>query len=257
MPQYIKKIRTSSGDLKIDYESLANLPKLGALAPKNKVGKTDLASDVLENYATLKQVDEKIAVVNNALDDISWNDLTDKPFGEVSTTGPFTITVDWNTFVPEVETSSADHWGYIKVSDATPTLDDFTNGLSYIKESTTTEMSYDEILANCNETNGNLFFYDIFIVAPTDNYYLDLGGWGDVTCPEKGIYFRQDTVTSLTINSYAITTIKQLDEKYIPIDATLTQVGVPADAKAVGDKFTTLETELKAYIDETFLGGEW
>lgn len=56
MPQYIKKIRTSSGDLKIDYEALANLPKLGALAPKNKVGKDDLANDALDGYATIDTI---------------------------------------------------------------------------------------------------------------------------------------------------------------------------------------------------------
>lgn len=43
----------------------------------------------------------------------------------------------------------------------------------------------------------------------------------------------------------------------VELDTTLTQEGKAADAKAVGDKFTTLETDLKIYIDETILGGAW
>lgn len=66
MPQYIKKIRTGAGDLQIDYEALANLPELGALAPKDKVENTDLASDVQEKLNKIDNLQANDIIVDES-----------------------------------------------------------------------------------------------------------------------------------------------------------------------------------------------
>jgi hypothetical protein len=86
---------------------------------------------------------------------------------------------------------------------------------------------------------------DAVIVAPEDNYLIDIPGWSYWRFPEKGLYVRKygswySGVAELTLHGCnifnATESIKTLDEKYIPVDTTLTQVGVPADAKTVGDR---------------------
>lgn len=84
MPQYIKKIRTGSGDLQIDYEALANLPELGKFAAKDSIETEDLSEEVLtfinDNInidttlaqegvaADAKTVGDKFAQIESALD---------------------------------------------------------------------------------------------------------------------------------------------------------------------------------------------
>lgn len=59
MADYIKKIRTESGDLQIDYTSLANLP-----TPDSTLAKSGY-------FADAKAVGDKITTVNNAINTLS------------------------------------------------------------------------------------------------------------------------------------------------------------------------------------------
>ena len=76
MPEnLIRKIRTSEGDLQIDYNALANLPDLGILSTKDEVAKNNLSSDV---QASLNKADESVSktYVDNAIGAIPTPDVS-------------------------------------------------------------------------------------------------------------------------------------------------------------------------------------
>ena len=53
----------------------------------------------------------------------------------------------------------------------------------------------------------------------------------------------------------------QVIQSVVTTDTSLTKSGFAADAKAVGEAITAQsnadKAEIKSYIDEVFLGGEW
>lgn len=145
----------------------------------------------------------------------SWNDLTDKPFGE-SATGGDTLTWDGNTDgkigVPEL--------GVYLVSNKPFSSNDVENGMKvtvYYK-SHNAEQSYElrdyEIYIN---PDGFITTEGVFSV-PYDNYVAtDLGG---IVFPSTGIYVINTGdiyVSSITIPGYTgFPAIKKLDAKYLP-----------------------------------------
>jgi hypothetical protein len=137
----------------------------------------------------------------------SWNDLTDRPFGETTTYGD-TLTWDGNTegleFVDLFEVAGA---VYYKISNAIPTVDDLANGVSV-------GMS----LGNVNTYPAGEFIPISDGVLSTDAmefFIVDESAVGvdieGIIFPESGVYvmFMADEgdavgvyVTSLTINNY-------------------------------------------------------
>ena len=64
MPEkLITKIRTSEGDLQIDYNALANKPNLGQVASLDEIGKTNLSEEIQE---ALDKTDTIEATANEA-----------------------------------------------------------------------------------------------------------------------------------------------------------------------------------------------
>jgi YD repeat-containing protein len=62
MPEkLIKKIRTSEGDLQIDYNALANLPELGQVSSLDEIGKDNLSAEVQE---TLNKIGTKASSID-------------------------------------------------------------------------------------------------------------------------------------------------------------------------------------------------
>lgn len=121
-----------------------------------------------------------------------------------------TLTVDLNTFVPKVvaDTSEPGSAGLVKVSDVVPTLDDFVNGgtITY-KHWQTGEMveetfSYDLISDMYDNFGCVTDSSSHFVVAPYDNFTVEIVGWATFTFPEKGVYFIGGCTASLTINGF-------------------------------------------------------
>ena len=154
----------------------------------------------------------------------SWNDLTDKPFGEIVEYGD-TLTLDKSFFEGNIVTDSSGY--YVKVSDATPTIDDFVNGcVLSVPNMGSLEIQYNEILEMYN--NVGVVTYEVFIVIPSDNFTIGEDEQ-TYTFPEKGFYFLYNPNNkidnaSFTIPGYkgfATTTVKQIEEKYLPIFDTV------------------------------------
>ena len=182
----------------------------------------------------------------------SWNDLTDKPFGEEATYGD-TLTWDGNT---DGLTNFQDY--LYKVSDLTPSLEDLKRGGVITTDNSSIE--------SVSFTEENLQSFGDIIQIIYDEYYLvhialtdnAMLGFNEETMEpyvlsEKGIYFHKENTNnahsdfntlSLEINDYTFetTTIKQIDNKYLePFETiggdTLTWDGNTDGRDIVGDMF--------------------
>lgn len=145
----------------------------------------------------------------------SWNDLTDKPFGETVVPGD-TLTWDGNTD-GLVAVWVDEGVGLCKVSDAVVTKDDCANDLSVTITGMTIPFPGEE--AQSYFADDGFMFAEYFAFVPADNYY-----WADadLTFPEAGVYFISDPemfVSELVIYDYTgftKTEIEKLDIKYLP-----------------------------------------
>lgn len=141
----------------------------------------------------------------------SWNDLTDKPFGE-SSTGGDTLTWDGNT------NGLVSNFGlFYKVSDAIVTIDDLANGFLFTSTySDGSTREYINPIEQITPMNGILFGQHVVFVSP-EGVGLDLGG---VTVDEVGVYLGRNSesyVSSVTISGYTgFPKVERMDEKYMP-----------------------------------------
>lgn len=141
----------------------------------------------------------------------SWNDLKDKPFGETTVKGD-TLTWDGNTdgLVSIVDT-------LFKVSDTVLNYDDFADGgfeVNGIHGVTSGNQSSLIVMQEFGSVMSVGHFYSFSESAVG----VDVSGGEGMIPPESGTYFTA-TMRSLTIpgyNGFETTTIKPLDEKYLP-----------------------------------------
>ena len=172
-------------------------------------------------------------IAGNAEHSHSWNDLTDKPFGE---TEGLEITWDGNTegleyVVIEGGLTEEMFRAFYLVSDETVSNDNLL-GMTYTREEVITvgEPSDPETLTGCIDEqtlqdwiNGGWITDDFvlgedYVIARKDN--CDVEG---IVFPKKGIYFQYVNQNSSDLDAYSYTSkllipgsIKQLDEKFIP-----------------------------------------
>jgi hypothetical protein len=147
----------------------------------------------------------------------SWNDLTDKPFGE---SYGDTLTWDGNTeghvFVDPIGDGMT--MVLVKVSDAIPTKQDFSAGAITENSngviSDNTAQSNIGVIQNSFTEDGFVFMME-YAVVPYDNYVFD-----GVALPEAGVYFvimGGVKTLSLTIPGYTgFPVVKTIDPKYLP-----------------------------------------
>lgn len=147
----------------------------------------------------------------------SWNDLTDKPFGEI---GGDTITWDGDT--TGLQTINGI---YFKVSDALVARADLAQGYTitiYDSDKGATEtiqLSDDAFVA---EENGA--GYALYAADPASGAFPIVILAGEGTPYDSGVYFLKGNaaglkqrVTSLTIPGFTgFPTVKKIDEKYLP-----------------------------------------
>lgn len=194
----------------------------------------------------------------------SWNDLTDKPFGETIVQGD-TMTWDGNTegrVVVDLTEQMGVPIRYVHISDTVPTLADFVNGsveTSLVDgELNTIELTSEEI---SSRHTGNAIALDSFSVVLVDNAMVDVDVLGiTIIFPKAGVYASEVDTSSLggmKVQSYSLqipgytgftkTEIKPIDTKYLPgavvlyADDGLTRLYSSADTSNESNRTTLAE----------------
>lgn len=168
-----------------------------------------MSIDIITLMASKNYTDKQIKKAGGGGGGVSsWNDLTDKPFGD-SSTGGDTLTWDGNT---EGLVNVLDM--LYKVSDAIVTIDDFANGWSCVMSDGRISSETAEYASEL--APGVVSALSMFCVAES-GVGVDLEG---LAFPESGIYFvKMDGIhtTSVTIPGYTgFPSTKKLDTKYLP-----------------------------------------
>jgi hypothetical protein len=191
------------------------------VTPKKKLLKVDTAAG-FDLVVTESDITPDI--------DITWGNLQDKPFGEITENLGDTITWDGNIDEGNDVVTNTGSIGtgtirYIKVASSVPTIDDIgSNPILKLIGDDGNEHAAEKIDI-FDEDNGIIrisYLFSFVVIVPTDNIE-----WADVLFPEKGVYFMQaftadgsvtTRCTSLTIPNYNFvnTTLKKIDEKYLP-----------------------------------------
>lgn len=153
----------------------------------------------------------------------SWNDLKDKPFGEISETGGDTVYYDGELREPYVDLGKG--MFLVKVSDAVPTVSDLEGKIITIL---TNELGVvTKFLVSLHSPLISVFddgciLIDFILIIPTDNYVLEDNG-DTLVFPNKGVYFYNIDdgydayISAMTIPDYTgFSEIKKIDSKYIP-----------------------------------------
>lgn len=153
----------------------------------------------------------------------SWNDLTDKPFGEATT---YSDTLTWDGDITGREYVEAVVNGanvrIVHISDTVPSNEEFAKGGQYILNGEAQTFTAADLLSS--DRGGSIRYGTLFCVfyVREDNTPLGASGFS-ATFPKKGIYFAtipsmDYAVTGLSINDYTFveTEIKKIDQKYLP-----------------------------------------
>lgn len=172
----------------------------------------------------------------------SWNDLTDKPFGETMSSGD---TFKWD---PEtdyenitVEVPITDTYRFCKVSDVVPSFDDVAGGYTY-EDGDGVGMggivSDDKGYINCGK----------FVIAYEENCSLPYYDYGIITLPETGIYipvgenlsYATHTITIPGFTGFPpVPVFKRMDEKYMPLltseDGQVWKLVVTPDGEVIAE----------------------
>lgn len=181
----------------------------------------------------------------------SWNDLTDKPFGEEGTGA--VIEWDGDTEGREMLSCPSENETFYKISDLTPSYEDLLGGnIDDINEWVDKTISSDNITLYDDVAVVGSSFAVFYKADVTVNHY----GY-EYTAPSTGIYGLWNEYYQLMKLSYGSVFVEQLDDKFIP--DTIQRVGdkqlvlassTPGSTKkfaiTVTDDGTLTATEIKA-----------
>lgn len=172
----------------------------------------------------------------------SWNDLTDKPFGETMSSGD---TFKWD---PETDYANitvkvpiTDTYRFCKVSDVVPSFDDVAGGYTY-EDGDGVGMggvvSDDRGYINCGK----------FVIACEENCSLPYYDYGVITLPETGIYipvgedlsYATHTITIPGFTGFPpVPVFKRMDEEYMPLmtseDGQVWKLAVTPDGEVIAE----------------------
>lgn len=174
---------------------------------------------------------------------VSWNDLTDKPFGGDETT------IEWDGVVTdEMRTNSFPIFGegtdsYAKISDFTPTYEELLSSEITMFEDDVTITAPNEESPDLKEYffagEGAVMFTEYFMVVYGTSFEMPFAPEMAFTAPEPGIYVNTDIAergSYVTRISYGST--KTIEPKYLPV--------IPAIPDATGE--TVSATEFNALL---------
>lgn len=169
---------------------------------------------------------------------VHWNDIEDRPFGEMPAGGD-TLYWDGNT-EGRLEVTAADRYGttrtYYKVSDAVPTWNDLLQGngseeVCLIKNGSSTlygGAQKEEMMAMIDDCLRVLGVAELYLVGEggkiaslieeivcvmEDNYTH-----GNFNFPEKGTYFSTNVDSLWLRGCTSFPSTKLMDKKYLPMD---------------------------------------
>ena len=147
----------------------------------------------------------------------SWNDLEDKPFGEISSNVGDTLV--WDGKPTDVFVENEKVYCY-KISDSVPSLEQLRTGEIQIRNKDTQEVATYP-LTQAVAGNENFATAEVFIVIYKEGCEV-----GSLVFQETGVYFAKAKegseinleILSLTIPDYdfGATTVKKIDPKYLP-----------------------------------------
>ena len=214
--------RISTGLWLIDYGSI--------------IGNTKILSVTIPGKETIKQLDSKF--LNPALQ-----------FGETTVKGD---TLTWDGQIGDHEVVDFYDSTACLIGAAKITEDDLRDGLTFTtSEGEIQSYAFELIKATIDAGGsafGGAFMDELFAIVPTDNLIIE-GDDGQIVFPKAGVYALftggfNNYLASLTIPGYTgfeTTTIKRLDEKYMPI---LTSPGGKKFKIAVNDDGTLTAAEI-------------
>ena len=195
-----------------------------------------------ENYAHSRfKIGDDVTVVTDLPFGVisSWNDLEDKPFGEVVGVSD---TITWDGVQGEDDIVNGGAYLH-RVTDCTPTKEDMAGSLCVIVaqgNETSKEITADEWISE----SENAYYLEggSVMVALADNVTIS-----GALLPKKGVYFSAAShdgniiyyIKSITTPNYEFTTtvVKKIDPKYLP-EATLTAPNGTKYTLAVADDGT-------------------
>lgn len=157
---------------------------------------------------------------------VSWNDLTDKPFGEETAlvSEPIHIVWDGDTSGTSVKFFEGEDVGLYKVSDIVLTNEQIRSA-KYVCKGDDYEMFCSDMFEYGIVTDDIVVLTDIAFVRK-NNVTIEMGNFGSKTFPEKGIYFFYESeqfyvetfITTEPVEQ-ELTVINKIDKKYLPEDS--------------------------------------
>lgn len=175
----------------------------------------------------------------------SWNDLTDKPFGETEETVSETLNITWDGNTEGLVNVQG---ALYKVSDVVvANIEDVKNlaiKMSSQEDEFSVADSWDNMVAQGTVTD-DCVYSDGFAVARKDGATLSVSGL-TLVFPEKGVYFQRveglfyiEYLKSSVPISVVKTETKTLDPKYLPQGvggAFVVTFGMTSDGAVTADK---------------------
>ena len=228
----------------VDTETVDGVNDLIAYVNEHGTEVTGMKADIQANADALAEL-APVAKTG------SWNDLEDKPFGEIGSG----VVIEWdgNTEGLESSGSFADFDSY-HVSNLTPSIDEMIGGSLAFSDGQLLEVTEDWVVT---VADGVVIVgeFSVFVVYKENATFTH----GDTTFsfPKTGMYFLRSRPDISVFYTSSFTygggsSVKTLDEKYIPssiarvsdipvVDLTLYETKVNAESKLA---------EAKSYTDE-------
>jgi hypothetical protein len=239
-------------NIELDTDVLSRLANL-----ESEMIENSNAIDVLEaNQFTLVNYDGSVGDIeipdNNEVSSGDYNNLINRPCYEEQ--GLITYTCDGNADGKITVAGSAFEY-YVKISDDIDSIQYDSIEAGKVKYVTThsdgtieeTEAGYVESLEGYDGEVGAISIDTAIYIVLEDNFET-LMMFEEVTFPEKGIYVAfKDGYTSYYTSSISLpgSTVKQLDEKFIP----------DTIARTTSNELLTQDKNIIGAINEVFLSG--
>lgn len=197
--------------VKVDGASLSNgliFPKAGVYFSKDEDAYMSGLS--LLEYTEIRKIDEKFIPDSIArMDDITWDNLEDKPFGELN------VAIEWDGNTSDRDSATGSYTWY-HVSDNVPTVDELIDGIYTVYLHSNSSFNPVKITNRKINISGDCIIVDTYIlIAKADNAVIEEGSPYPEVLPKAGIYFINISGNGYC-SSLSYNATKTLDEKFIP-----------------------------------------
>ena len=197
--------------------------------------------EVVDGETVIKQIDPKY-IPEDAMGVGSWDDLTNKPFYECEKEVTETMTIEWDGVVGDraMYAHESGYFTVVHISDVTlPNADAAIGAVITINENGT-ETEETVNEAGVEIGSGAFMIGNNVLSVPSDNFECDLG-----TLPKKGLYsiwFDGTLYVSKYVGALAhtVTELKQLDAKYLPFGKEVDDIRVEVVSANMNKEYETI-----------------